>query len=73
MIGQRDEASKRAEHAWNERYKHGRAARIWDAVVTEEPQRAEVARILGQWMAAYEAADAEAERAFRDLAAGGTP
>jgi hypothetical protein len=62
------EASERAEHAWEQRYKHGKAARTWAAVAVESPHRARVSQILAEWMAAYEAADAAAEKAFRTLA-----
>ena len=66
-------ARSREQEAWDQRYKHGKAAKIWAAIVVEKPDTAEVSRILARWMAAYEAADAEAERAFRELAARGTP
>lgn len=62
--------------AWESRYKHGKASRTWDAVAVEhegtgkKPTPAEC-RILAEWMAAYEAADATAEAAFRALAAPG--
>lgn len=49
------------------KWTHAKAARIWDAIRTEQPHRAAVARILADWMYAYEAADAEAETAFRAL------
>lgn len=61
------EASARAEEAWDQRYKHGKAGRGWDAVAEESPQRRDVSRILARWMYAYEAADAEAEKQFRAL------
>lgn len=64
-----DLARQREREANEQRYKHGKAARIWDAVAVESPARAEVSKILAKWMYAYEAADAEAERAFRELAA----
>ena len=63
------EAFGRAEEAWDQRYKHGKAARTWDAIAVESPHRARVSKILSEWMAAYEAADAAAEEAFRTLAA----
>lgn len=63
------EASDRAEDAWAQRYKHGKASRTWDAVAREQPQREAICKILAEYMAAYEAADAKAERAFRELAA----
>jgi hypothetical protein len=63
------EADDRATEAHGQRYKHGKAARIWDSVAIEQPRRKAVSEILARWMAAYEAADAEAEKAFQDLAA----
>jgi hypothetical protein len=72
LVGESEEhveASERAEEAWDQRYKHGKAARAWDAVAIESPHRARVSQILSEWMAAYEAADAAAEKAFRTLAA----
>ncbi len=66
--------SNREHEAWENRYKHGKASRTWDAIATEHegtdkrPPPAEC-RILAEWMAAYEAADATAEAAFRALAA----
>lgn len=65
--------SDREHEAWENRYKHGKAARTWDAIATENegtekrPASAEC-RILAEWMAAYETADAAAEAAFRALA-----
>jgi len=64
-------AEGREQEAWDQRYKHGKAARTWDAIAaesTDEVRRAECA-ILAKWMAAYEAADAQAEQSFRDLRA----
>jgi hypothetical protein len=67
-------AEMREREAWENRYKHGKASRAWDAVASEHegtdklPPPAEC-RILSEWMAAYEAADAAAEAAFRALAA----
>jgi hypothetical protein len=61
------EASDRAQEAWEQRYKHGKAARTWDAIAEEKPEKAALYRTLAAWMAAYEQADAEAEQAFRDL------
>jgi hypothetical protein len=66
-------ARSREAEAWDQRYKHGKAARIWAAIVEEKPDTAEVSRILARWMSAYEAADAAAEREFRELAAKATP
>jgi hypothetical protein len=66
-------AETREREAWESRYKHGKAARTWDAIAHENegtdkrPTPAEC-RILAEWMAAYEAADAAAEAAFRSLA-----
>lgn len=63
----------REHEAWENRYKHGKASRIWAAIEIENegtdkrPTSAEC-RILAEWMAAYEAADAAAEAAFRSLA-----
>jgi hypothetical protein len=62
-----DEAGRRSHEAWNARYTHGKAARVWDSIAAEDPERAPIARILAKWMAAYEAADAEAEEALREL------
>jgi hypothetical protein len=67
-------AEMREREAWENRYKHGKASRTWEAVARENeasgklPPPAEC-RILAEWMAAYEAADAAAEAAFRALAA----
>lgn len=64
----------REREAWENRYKHGKASRTWAAIAHENegtsklPKSAEC-RILAEWMAAYEAADATAEAAFRALAA----
>ena len=64
--------SNREHEAWESRYKHAKAARAWDAIAAENegtdkrPTSAEC-RILAEWMAAYEAADAVAEAAFRAL------
>jgi hypothetical protein len=63
------EAADRAREAWAQRHKHGKAARTWTAVATEDPARREVSEALAKWMRAYEAADAAAEKAFEDLAA----
>lgn len=65
--------SDREREAWENRYKHGKASRTWAAIAIENegtgkrPTPAEC-RVLSEWMAAYEAADAAAEAAFRDLA-----
>ena len=64
------EAGDRANEAHDQRYKHGKAARTWDAVGDEHGDRAPVCRILARWMYAYEEADAAAQKAFMDLAAG---
>lgn len=64
-----DEAARRAEDAHESRYKHGKAARTWDAIATENPERAAVAKVLADYMHAYEAADASAEIALRAIAA----
>jgi len=63
------EADDRSNEAHEQRYKHGKASRLWTAVAGEQPRRREVCEILAAWMEAYEVADAEAEQAFRDLAA----
>ena len=63
------EAEDRAQNAWEARFKHVKAANTWSAVAHESPQRREVSEILSTWMAAYADADADAERAFRELAA----
>ncbi len=66
--------SAREHEAWESRYKHGKASRTWAAIAVEHegtdkrPTPAECS-ILAEWMAAYEAADAAAEAAFRALAA----
>ena len=66
--------SDRGHEAWENRYKHGRAARTWDAIAHEHegtskrPTPAEC-RVLAEWMTAYEVADAAAEKAFHALAA----
>jgi hypothetical protein len=63
-------AGDRAEEAWEKRYLHGKAARTWDAIAREgRTQDQRLYQILAEWMAAYEAADADAERAFRALEA----
>lgn len=64
----------REREAWGNRYKHASASRTWAAIAEENegtdklPTSAEC-RILAEWMAAYEAADAAAEAAFRALSA----
>lgn len=64
--------SDREHEAWERRYKHAKASRTWAAIASEHegtdkrPTSAEC-RILADWMAAYEAADAAAEAAFRAL------
>lgn len=63
------EAEDRARDAWDQRYKHGKAARTWAAVAQETPARREIGEVLAKWMSAYEAADAEAEKAFSEIAA----
>jgi hypothetical protein len=63
------EARDRENEAWIQRYKHGKAARIWAAIAEEQPARREVCEVLAQYMADYEEADAKAEAAFRALAA----
>jgi hypothetical protein len=65
------EAENRAAEAWDNRYKHGKVSRTWAAIAHEKPERREVCEILANWMGAYEAADAQAERAFQNLAARG--
>lgn len=63
----------REREAWENRYKHGKASRTWAAIAQEHegtdkrPAPAECL-VLAEWMAAYEAADASAEAAFRALA-----
>jgi hypothetical protein len=66
-----EEAGSRACEAWDQRYKHGKAGRTWDAIAHEQPDRAALYEILARWMYAYEAADAAAEKALRKLAAEG--
>jgi transcription elongation factor GreA-like protein len=63
-----ESARRREGEAYEERYKHGKAARIWDRIVTENPEQAEVSRALAEWMNDYEVADAKAEAAFRRIA-----
>jgi len=63
-----ERAALRADEAWAQRYKHGKAARVWDRIAGEKPEDP-LSRVLAEWMAAYEAADAAAEAAFRALAA----
>ena len=64
--------SDREREAWENRYKHAKASRAWAAIAVEnegtdkKPTPAEC-RVLADWMAAYEAADADAEAAFRAL------
>jgi hypothetical protein len=66
--------SAREHEAWEARYKHAKASRTWATIADEhegngkKPTPAEC-RILAEWMAAYEEADAAAEKAFRELAA----
>jgi hypothetical protein len=62
------EAWDRAHDSRNARYKHGKAARTWDAVAREQPARREICEILARQMAAYEAADAQAEHELTALA-----
>jgi hypothetical protein len=61
------EPISREGEAREAKWKHGKAARIWDAIQTEQPHRRAVAKILADWMFAYENADADAENAFRAL------
>ena len=68
---EQDAARQREAEAHEQRYKHGKAARTWEEVATESPERARVSELLAEWMYAYEAADAKAEKAFRELAAEG--
>ena len=68
-----EEAGNREYDAYSARYTHGKASRTWSQVAIEQPQRAEICEILARWMAAYEDADAEAEKAFRELAAQQAP
>ena len=64
------EASDREHEAWEQRYKHSKAARLWSAVANENPARREVSEVLARWMYAYADADAVAEQEFRSMAAG---
>lgn len=41
---------------------------LWDSIVNENPEQAEVSRVLAEWMNDYEVADAKAEAAFRKIA-----
>lgn len=68
VTDEREAAETRAREAWDARFRHARAASIWDAIARERPERARVSEILARWMAAYAVADAEAERAFLALA-----
>ena len=67
-------AEQREREAWENRYKHAKASRTWAAIAVEhegndKKPTPEECRILAEWMAAYEEADAVAEKAFRELAA----
>lgn len=64
----RHHARSRAEEAYDERYRHARAARAWARSREDRPQLAPIYAVLEWWMAAREEVDARAERAFRDLA-----
>ncbi len=64
-------AEDRAREAWEARIKHVRASTTWAASADERPERRAVCEIRARWMAAYADADAEAERAFRELATRG--
>ena len=61
-------AEDRANEAWDQRYKHVKAASAWQAAACGRPESREVSEILAKWMSAYSDADAAAERAFRELA-----
>lgn len=63
-------ARRRASEAWEQRYKHAKAARNWEEIAEERPATAEVSKALGRWMRAYEEADAQAEAAFQNIANG---
>lgn len=69
MIDLSKQAERRAEEAWEQRYKHGKAARTWGAIASEKPAEAELYTILSDYMAEYEAADAKAQKRFQELAA----
>jgi hypothetical protein len=62
-------ASDREREAWEARFKHMKAGHTWAAIATEKPESREVSEILSKWMYAYGDADADAEKAFRELAA----
>ena len=64
-------AEDRAREAWEARIKHVRASNTWAEIAAEHRERRPVYEILARWMAAYADADAEAERAFRELATRG--
>jgi hypothetical protein len=62
-------ARMRAREAWDQRYKHSKAANVWLASASEFPVSARLSEILAEWMTAYADADAAAERAFEAVAA----
>jgi hypothetical protein len=64
----KDAARMREREAWDQRYKHSKAANAWLASAKELPASTNLAEILAEWMTAYADADAAAERAFRALA-----
>lgn len=57
-------AASRAREAWEQRFKHVKAAGQWAAIAHERPETRAVSEVLATWMDAYATADAEAEKAF---------
>jgi hypothetical protein len=65
----KEQAKQRAREAWDQRFKHAKAASAWAAIAHEKPESAAVSEVLANWMSAYADADAAAEKAFCALAA----
>ena len=61
----------RAAEAWDQRFKHVKAANNWTGLAAEEtnPHRKMLYETLASWMAAYADADAKYELQFRQAAA----
>lgn len=71
-------AESREREAWEQRYKHAKAAGNWEAIArehdgTDKHPTPDECRALAAWMHEYAEADARAEAAFRALAAEGAP
>jgi len=62
---------RRAAEAWDQRYKHAKAAKEWARIAAKEenPHRRQLYETLASWMVAYADADAEHERQFSETAA----